>query len=100
MVHVSQDLRSSRCLQTIDEVNWRAPEDARPGTLMYDSARHQLITAAHRPLAWAQSSSSNASISHAEPLVAALHNALFHVVRRHLSVLALIYCTGLAKLPS
>ena len=81
---IRQDLRSSRCLQTIDEANWHAPEDARPATLMYDSARHQLVTAAHRPVAWAQVSASDTLTAHVEPLVAALYNTLFHVVRKQL----------------
>ena len=77
----AQDLRSSRCMQTIDEADWRAPEDARPTALMYDAACHRLITASRRPLAWAKASESNALPTHAEPLVTALYNTLFNVVR-------------------
>lgn len=56
----AQDLRSSRCLQAIDAAEQCAPEDARPGVLLYDSTHRQLISAAHRPLAWAPSSASAA----------------------------------------
>lgn len=76
----AQDLRSSHCLQTIDAAEQCAPEDARPGVLLFDSTHCQLVTVAHRPLAWAISSVSATLSAHAEPLVTSLHNSLFDVV--------------------
>ena len=77
---LAQDLRSSRCLQTINAAEQCAPEDARPGVILLDSTIRQLVTVAHRPLAWATSSVSATLSAHAEPLVTSLHNSLFDVV--------------------
>jgi len=68
-------------MQTINEADWRSPEDAHPTALTYDASCHRLITAGRRPLAWTISSGSTELATHAEPLVAALFNALFNVVR-------------------
>jgi hypothetical protein len=62
-----QDLRSSRCMQTINEADWRSPEDAHPTALTYDASCHRLITAGRRPLAWTISSGSTELATHAEP---------------------------------
>ena len=74
-------------MQTINETDWRTPEDAHPTALMYDATCHRLITAGRRPLAWARSSGSTELATHAEPLVAALYNTLFNVVRSQASLL-------------
>lgn len=46
------DLRNHRCVQTITEHEWHTIEDVRPATIMYDTYRHRLVTAVHRPAVW------------------------------------------------
>lgn len=75
------DLRTQGCLQTIAPVNWSHPEDAHPTALLYDAPRKRLACIKHRPAAWPQKCVSDQSSAHQSPLVAALSNSTFDVVR-------------------
>ena len=75
------DLRNHRCLQTITDMDWLRFEDNQPNALVYDSQRARLVTAAHRPVVWQHKCVSDDKKGHKEPVVAALYNPAFLVVR-------------------
>lgn len=60
--------------------DWPRPEDARPSAMAYDASRRRLVTACHKPAAWAHAPVER-DRRHDSRLVAALYNSTFSVVR-------------------
>lgn len=75
------DLRNQKCLQTIVPTDWPRKEDSLPTSILYDGVRHRLLTATTCPAYWQHACPADDMIGHREPLVAALYNTAFHVVR-------------------
>jgi hypothetical protein len=88
------DLRNHRCIQTITDTDWPTPEDNKPYSLIYDSSRSRMVTAAHCPVVWHHMCVSDDVSGHKHPLVAALYNNFFQVVRMpHASVACIHGCS-------
>lgn len=74
------DLRTNKCTQTITHDEWPQSEDAQPLSMVYDSGRKRLITAARRPYMWQHKLIMKDRTGHRSACVKAVYNSTFFVV--------------------
>eukprot|EP00798_Chlamydomonas_sp_ICE-L_P024012 gene24012-9585_t len=68
------DLRNHRCLQTIQQDDWRKPEESKPHCLV------RVLTAVNKPYAWCHKLVAQDRTGHMDAVRGALYNAVFDVI--------------------
>ena len=74
------DLRTNKCLQTINEEDWLKREEAHPVAMLYDGTHRRMVTAAYKPYVWDHKMVMQDTVGHRDELVKAIFNGSFEVV--------------------